>query len=225
MNQNPRLSEDSDHDVFMENTLRAADFVREHQSKLIIAAVAIVAIVLGGVWMKEARETAAGDAAVLLNRGLQYFDAEQYIEARPWLERTRSEFDGSAASQEATYLLASIESRNGNFDEAARLFEEAIHSHMENGFLLAASHAGLAYCLEQEEAWEEAAAQFAKAGLSFPENFNAPYHLLAAALCYERAGKKEDALPLLERIIEKHEDSPQKARAELVLKRMDHMHH
>lgn len=221
MNINASHHDDGDHDAFVEGALKAADFAGRNRTALIVAVVALIALVVGFFAWRQAREADKADAAILLNRGFQQFDAGDYAQARPWLEKVIAGFDGTEAAGEAAFLLGAMALQEGNFGEAETRFNEVLHAELGNGFMPAAAHAGLGQCLEQKQDFAGAAKAYATAGLSFPDNFNAPAHLLAAALCYERAGQPAEAKPLLEQIIDKHEKSAEKTRAEQILKRIE----
>ena len=183
--------------------------------------VTLLAIVVGTLAWRRAAEADKADAAVLMNRGLQALDAGDLAAAGPWFQRTIDEFSSTQAAGEAVYMLGAIALREGKFEEAESRFEETVHAGLESGFITAAAHAGLGLCLEQKQDFAGAAREYSTAGLTFEDNFNAPAHLLAAALCWERAGKLDEAKPLLERIVEKYKDSTEKTRAEQILRRLE----
>ena len=134
-----RIKDDDDHDAFMENALRAADFATRNRTPMIIAVVVLLAIVVGTLAWRRAAEADKADAAVLMNRGLQALDAGDLAAAGPWFQRTIDEFSSTQAAGEAVYMLGAIALREGKFEEAESRFEETVHAGLESGFITAAA--------------------------------------------------------------------------------------
>jgi TolA-binding protein len=225
MNLNSKqVQEDIEHDAFVDSAVRGYEYFRKNQLTIIVGAVAIGAIVLLGLYFVQSSKLQDARSSVLVNRGTEFMNQEDYASASLWFQKAVDNYSGTAAADEAVYFLGISALRQDNFSEARGFLESYISSHPGNTFLLAAAHAGLASCFEEEDAWADAAKSWAEAGLMHDaDNFNASAYLFNAALCYEKSGDMEEVQPLLDRLLEKYPKSSQKTRAELMLERLNAM--
>ena len=219
-----RKDDDIEHDAFVESAIKGYEFVRRNRFAVFgsLAVVALAALftfyVIRSNSLKESR------AGVLLNRGMEFYNADDYAAADPYFRQTLELYAGTRAALAARYFLGVSALVQGDTETARRMLEEYLGGNPLNGFMIGAAHGGIAACAEAEGDWQAAAEEWARAGLSHEEqNFNAPQFLLNGALCYETAGRPDEARPLLERLLEKYPSSTLKNRAEIVLMRLDAM--
>ena len=221
MNLDRRDRDDMEHDAFLTGVVRAWDVLASKRWFVIGTTVGIVAVALLVMAVMRTNRLKQERAVALLNRATTMLEAEQTSSARPLLERVRDEYDGTTASIDARYFLGLADVAADRIPEARKALDEFLASHHHEDFMRAAAQGGLAVCLEHEKKWAEAAEAWTKASLiDEAGNFNAPTYLLNAALCWEQAGKAEQALPLLERILEKYPQSPLKTRIEVIQARL-----
>jgi tetratricopeptide (TPR) repeat protein len=219
--QSRDLRSEIEHDAFVERMVHAWEFVERRRGLVIGLVIVILVAVLAGVMLVKAGHKREAQAGVLVNRAVEHFQAGDYDRATPLLQRAVAELPRTVSGRDARYFLGMIALHEGRIVEARESLSAYLQADGGRGFLAAAAQGGLAACAEREERWDEAAQAWTRAALADEQdNFNAPQYLLSAALCWERAGRPDEALPLLERLIEKHPTSSRKTRAEVVLARV-----
>jgi len=222
MNLEPREPHvDTDHDAFLAGIVRATDLLARRKW-LVLGIVGGVVVAALAVWM-VLRTHRLGEerASALLWRANSFMEAERVDEAKPLLEKVRDEFGGTRAAADARFFLGMNAVNAGDVAAARTEFAAFLDEAEGESFMTCAAQAGLAVCDERERKWVDAARAWTKAALMDEDgNFNAPTYLVNAALCWEQAGKVEEAAPLLDRILEKYPKSPVKARVEVIQARL-----
>ncbi|MDP2361680.1 MAG: hypothetical protein Q8O14_13180 [bacterium] len=215
------LRDEAEHDAFMTFVVKAADALTRHKWAYIGTAGALAAVALIVMAVLHAGRLKEERAAVLMGRATAFIEIEQVEAARPLLEKMRDEYGGTRSGREARYFLGMNALQAEQLGEARSELTAFLAAAKGQDFMTAAAQAGLAVCDERERKWEDAARAWTKAALMDEQgNFNAPVYLLNAALCWEQAGKAAEALPLLDRILEKYPKAAVKSRVEVVQARM-----
>lgn len=215
------LQEELEHDGFVTSVLTAYEGVKARKGLVLGILVGVTVVVVGGFAFIRAGQLKEDRAAVLLGRASALLDTEQLDQARPLLEKVRADYAGTDAARDALYFLALGDLQQDKLAQARANLESYVKEAGEESFMKATAQAGLAVCDERERKWAEAAEKWtAAAMMDEAGNFNAPTYLLNAALCFEQAGKPAEALPLLERILEKYPKSAVKTRVEVVQARL-----
>lgn len=221
MNQERRdPREDFQQDAFVDSMLRAWDAISRNRALVIGMLVVVAVAILGSAAYLRSRSLHQADSQVLVNRAVAYFDAEDFGRATEWFTRAIEEYDGTEAALDAHYFLGMIALRQERFAEAKEELEHYLHVRSRADFMEAAAHGGLAVCAEREGDWETAAREWTRAGMMDAANFRASTHLLNAALSWEKAGRYQDGIRLLDRLLEKYPASSEKTRAEVARARM-----
>jgi tetratricopeptide (TPR) repeat protein len=215
------LNEDLEHDGFVTGVLGTYEKLMARKGTVLAVLLAVTAVVLGDFAFIRMGQLKEDRAAVLLGRASAYLDMEQLEQARPLLEKVRADYPGTDAALDALYFLALGDLQQEKLGQARANLESYLKEAGAESFMKSTAQAGLAVCDERERKWAEAADKWTKAAMMDEAgNFNAPVYLLNAALCFEQAGKNADALPLLERILEKYPKSAVKSRVEVVQARL-----
>jgi len=214
-------AEDLEHDAFITGVVRGWEALSRNRF-LVAGVVLAVALVAGGAFfMMRSSRLKQERADVLLGRATALMDAQQSEAARPLLEKVRDDFGGTRAAADARFFLGMNALAADQVAEARAELTAFLSEHDGDDFMHAAAQGGLAACLEREQKWAEAAEAWTRAALvDEAGNFNAPTYLFNAALCWELAGKAEEALPLLDRLLEKYPQSPLKTKVEVLQARL-----
>ena len=215
------LNEELEHDGFVSGVLTAYGNVMARKGLVLGVLLAVTLAVVGVFAFIRMGQLKEDRAAVMLGRASAFLDTEQLDQARPLLEKVRSDFPGTDAALDALYFLALGDLQQDKLGQARANLESYLKEAGTDSFMTSTAQAGLAVCDERERKWAEAADKWTKAAMMDEAgNFNAPVYLLNAALCFEQAGKNAEALPLLERILEKYPKSAVKSRVEVVQARL-----
>ena len=190
----------------------AVVFFEKYKNKIFIYAgvlVAVAAIVYFYVNQKsESNEKAGLD----LSRIMPLYDQGAYLEAIEGKQGTNikglknlvEEFGGSENGETAKIYLANCYAFLGNYDEANKYYNDYSGT---IDYFEAASLAGQAGYYADQEDFEKAANLFLQASKMSKINSQNPDYLLNAGIYYLKAGEKEEAKILFNRIKEDYSTS------------------
>ena len=190
----------------------AVVFFEKYKNKIFIYAgvlVAVAAIVYFYVNQKSESNEKAG---LELSRIMPLYDQGAYLEAIEGkqgtniigLKRIVEEFGGSENGETAKIYLANCYAFLGNYDEANKYYNDYSGS---IDYFEAASLAGQAGYYAVQEDFEKAANLFLQASKMSQINSQNPDYLLNAGIYYLKAGEKEEAKILFNRIKEDYSTS------------------
>lgn len=183
----------------------AVIFFEKYKNKVFIYAgvlVAVAAIVYFYVNQKSESNEKAG---LELSRIMPLYDQGAYLEAIEGRQGTNiiglkklvGDFSGSENGETAKIYLANSYAFLGNYDEAFKYYEDYSGS---IDYFEAASLAGQAGYYAVKEDYEKAANLYLKASKISKINSQNPDYLLNAGIYYLKAGEKEEAKILFNRI-------------------------
>ncbi len=190
----------------------AVVFFEKYKNKIFIYAgvlVAVAAIVYFYVNQKSESNEKAG---LELSRIMPLYDQGAYLEAIEGkqgtniigLKRIVEEYGGSENGETAKIYLANCYAFLGNYDEANKYYNDYSGS---IDYFEAASLAGQAGYYAVQEDFEKAANLFLQASKMSEINSQNPDYLLNAGIYYLKAGEKEEAKILFNRIKEDYSTS------------------
>ncbi|MDZ7626276.1 MAG: hypothetical protein U5J96_17755 [Ignavibacteriaceae bacterium] len=183
----------------------AVVFFEKYKNKIFIYAgvlVAVAAIVYFYVNQKSESNEKAG---LELSRIMPLYDQGAYLEAIEGrqgtniigLKKLAEDFGGSENGETAKIYLANSYAFLGNYDEAFKYYEDYSGT---IDYFEAASLAGQAGYYAVQEDFEKAANLYLKASKMSKINSQNPDYLLNAGIYYLKAGEKEEAKILFNRI-------------------------
>ena len=194
-------------DAFVSGAIRVADYAKRNQKSLIIALVVIILLGLGLRIFQASLTEKNGKAAVLLDRGVAGFEAEEYTQAEELFNQVLATYPHTQAAGYAVYFLAVSYLRTDDYEQAQKYFQKYLDDYGDDPLVSAVCTAGLGRCAEARGEYEKAAEFFREAALSGSEDIWASHHLFQSALCLEKAGKTEEALVTLDLLEEKFPDA------------------
>jgi len=192
-------------DALVTSYAKARSFYDEHKRTISmgITATAVVVIALV-VYIKNRQENS--DAALSrLSAVVSYYDNGQYQLAvggvpernLPGLASIVEEFGGSPGGEIARFYLADAYYKLGEYDQALTQFEDFS---APNPTLEASRLSGIAACHEAQGRYAEAAGYYERASTADKKGALAAENLYNAARTYARAGDREKAIQLYQRL-------------------------
>jgi tetratricopeptide (TPR) repeat protein len=113
------------------------------------------------------------------------------------LKAIAENYGGTESGEVARFYLANAYFNTGMIDEALREFEKFSGGEK---LLKASTAAGIAACYESKGKFDDAGSYFEKASSMVAGNPSTPDYLTSATRCYARAGEKEKALNVYQRL-------------------------
>jgi tetratricopeptide (TPR) repeat protein len=179
-----------------ESTESALEWVRGHAKQVGIGAMAAATIVVVALLVRSSNRTKE------INAGRALADAQRSVAtdnlplAAADLQKLSQRYGSTRAGTEAKVLLAQVMLQQGKPAEAVTVLDGVGAA----GPLTASVHALKAAALEQTGKPEQAAAEYVKAGDATPLLPEAESFRADAARAFLKAGKKEEALKIWQRM-------------------------
>lgn len=129
------------------------------------------------------------------------------------LNQIVEDYGGSGVAEQATFLLGKVNFESKNYAEAIGWFDTYIAKYKEDKLRLAAAHAGLGGCHEEQGNYDQAAAAYESAINAYPGGPLTPEYLVDAERVYLLAGDIENARLKNEQIQQDYPNTLQAQRA------------
>ena len=185
-----------------------AEMYFEKYKNKIFTYAAILVVVAAAVYFYLNQKSENNEKAGLeLSRIMSFYDQGAYLEAIEGkqgsniigLKKIVEEYDGTENGETAKIYLANCYSYLGNYDEAIKYYEDYSGS---IDYFKATSLAGRAGYYASQQNYERAADLYLEASKMSEVNSQNPDYLLNAGIFYLKAGNKEEAKILFDKIKE-----------------------
>ncbi len=184
-------------DAFMKTVSRVLEYLQKHRQQALFTAallVTLLAAAAGTSWYLHDRRIKAEQA---LNQVLATLDSRDPAEAGKLLEQVRQDFSGSAVGVLAGYLEANYRYRQGQFEQAVRIYSSnpSDDRHLEDLQKL-----GVAAARYRQKNYSGAITLLEE--LQSRQSFINENVYILLGLCYEKAGEPEKARATFENMIQ-----------------------
>ena len=185
-------------------TYKVTDFVNEN-NKLVTGVIVGVLVVAALIFFMARSKTQANQmASAKLAEAMMYYETLNYDKAIPILKDVIDKYDGTQSAGFATFYLANSYYNKKDYKDALTYFKKYLKDYGSDDLMASASIAGVASCLDAQGKDLEAAGEFEKAAKKYPKVYSAADNLFNAALCYQKAGKIDQAKRVLQLIKTKY---------------------
>jgi predicted negative regulator of RcsB-dependent stress response len=194
------------------------EFFQGNRNAVIIAVVAVIVLILGFVYYRNVQKTKEQEASLALSRISAYVDAHDYEKALNGdptkkmrgndimgLLAIVDQYGSTNAGKTAALEAGVAELALDKADAAEKHFDLASGSDAQ--VVKAGAIGGLAACLERKSNFAEAAKTYEKAIAASEKINNKDRFEYYAALCYEKANDKENAIKWYKALIMEFEYS------------------
>jgi predicted negative regulator of RcsB-dependent stress response len=180
----------------------------EHNYTTILAglggvAVAILIVVFYSNYNSQQDEQALsdlGDVYIALFEG-------RVDEAIQQSQKLATEYSGQRAGKEALIALANLQFEQNRLSESSKNFQAFLDQYPSDELFDYGAWSGLAYCLEAEGKFSEAARKFQTYADANPNSAFAPVALKEAGRCYLLAENREQAQVVFQIVLKKYKDA------------------
>ena len=211
------LKKEVKEDKFVKTAMQAKNMLEENYSTVMFIVIGIFAIIAIISFLTYINKEKVEKANALLGQAQLEFQNFNYMKARQFVDRLIEEYDGKDAAAQGRLLLANLDFQENKYEDAKENYKEFIDSYGGSNNILASGYAGYAACLEHEGLYEEAAENFETAWKKAPRFIEAPGYLYLAGLNYSKAGDRQYAQELFNRIIQDYSDSDKAEDAKIQL--------
>lgn len=190
-------------DEFITYTERAFLFVRKHLKEVVLGISVLVAVVVAlslfQMWEKrkesEAQAAFASAMEAYQKATLTYGETEPsaFKEALGKLEEVTKRFPRTRPGKLSYLYQGNLYLRQGSYDEAMKAFTTFLDKGGEEKLLRAFATEGLAYAYEGKKDFAKAL-EYYRRTMEIAEALPMQNAYLGAGRCYERLGKREEAL-------------------------------
>lgn len=197
------------HDEFAEDMMRTVNFIKRYSTEVLAAAIGLLVIAVGLVFISQNRAKSEQTAGLMLNSAHGALMAGAFSQAQEGYREIASRHGSTAAGQEARIYLGNILFQQHNYAEALKSFRECARSKPKNPLLLHAALSGIAACLEQEGDFAGAGQQYAGIADRLPkEEYLASAALMDAGRCFAEAGLTERARAAYQKAVDDYPGGP-----------------
>lgn len=191
-------------DTFIASTMKAWEYVRDHEklffAGLLAVVVAVALIVWAGYAKKQSREKASSQFADALTS----FRTGDMKTAEELFSFVSKEYGGTEEGIYASYFLGKCNLENGKYLDAIQAFDRYIAKSGRHPFFHDAALEGRAVALENERRYVEAADAFVDLTKKIKTNrFMESEYLKRAAENYRLGNQTEKAIEILSTLLDK----------------------
>lgn len=191
-------------DTFITTTLRAWEYIREHQNLVFVGLIIIIVIIAGLTWITRSNRQRQLAAATQLAEGLQLFRAGNITEAENAFKSVAETHPKLREGIYAQYLTGKCALEDGRNMAAIKAFDTYLQNSNRHPFFRDAALDGKASALENMQKHREAADIYLELVNTMKTNhFNEAAYLRKAADNLKLSNQKEKAIEILERLLEK----------------------
>ena len=194
-------------DKLVTTAFKLSEWFQKHLSQVLMVAggVVLVAVVVFFVFSSRSRRNQK--AADLFGRATMEFQAGNASQAITDLHTVIEKYGGTKSAGPAAFYLATAYFYAKDYATARTTFQRFMEEYSEDPLSLASAQAGIAECDMQNGAFGAAGDNFIKAVSLKPDGMLAPQYLLSAGRAYVKAGQKEKAKQVFQRLLDQYPDS------------------
>lgn len=209
-------------DAFVTFAFRALDFMKLHRSKLILGAVAVVAVLAVTFYVNSSRTAAEEAASRQFLAGVLQQRRANYSGAVAAYEDVIARHGGTSSGKLSLLYLGHCRYELGQYEQSAEAYEQYLDKVGGDDLTRAQAMRGFAACLDNQGKYTEAAQRYLELARKLDSESEAPGDLMFAARCYRLAGTPGKAMELLQEIIDTYPDYREVEKAKVLLAEMEY---
>jgi len=194
-------------DTFVTSTLKAWEYIKEHENQFFIAVLALIVIVAGIGWYIHSKAVEEKKAISQFSEGLFAFQRGDLKSAEEFFKVTVERYSGTREGAYAQYLIGKIALESGRNTDAITAFEKYINQKSKRfPFYRDSALEGIAIAYENERQYNKAADTYMRLLKELRNNkFLESYYMRRAVDNLKVSGRNKEAVDILEKLLEKSE--------------------
>jgi len=189
---------------------KGRDWAENNYKLVTILSAVVVLLIAGSLFISKKRAKSETGASVQLAKAIHAFDSNNYNGAIGVLSSIVDNNGATKSGHIAQLYLAQSLYRTNEYAGAEEHFKKAAKQLGHDIHLKTSALGGVAACLEQQGKYAEAAEKYKNIVVKNPDAPMAPYFLLRAARCSEKAQDGEGARILYDQLAADYPESPEK---------------
>lgn len=209
-------------DPLMDQTAKAADALSHHGKTIVAGIIALVVVVAAIMIFKGNAASSQANAAELLAEVRVAVQNGAQADATAKLEELISSYGGTSSGKQARLILADLRFNEGNSQEAANLYREALDGAGGDNIMAQSARRGLAASLANLSQFSAAAAEYKTlAETSSNNRVDRDELYLAAGRNYAAAGNTSEAIAMYKMVADSNVASRSKDVAKIRLAELE----
>lgn len=180
------------------------------------ASIGIIVVIIALVVFSNRREAKSAEASILFVQARQLYRDRNYTEALQQFSQLVESYGNTMSGKIGRLYQGKCFFEKDDYENAYKQFRAFASTIKGSDHFKMSGLVNAAACLEQQEKYEQAAAEFRAAAKKYPESSFAPYALLKAGQNYDQLEDHEQAGQLYEKIVQEYPDSDEKSNAILL---------
>ncbi len=209
-------------DAFVTFAFRAADFIEEHKSKMILGVVLVALAIAGGAFIVSSRRSGNEEAREQLLAGVIQQRYGSYSGAAAAFEDVLARHRGTASGKLANLYLGHVRYEMGDFEAALEAYREYLRREKSDRLTVGQAKRGIAACLENTGKYEEAAELYEEVARSYDRGNVAAEDLMFAARCWRAAGQPDKAMKILQEVVDSYPGYQELSKAKVFLAELEY---
>ena len=209
-------------DAFVTFVFRASDFIKENRTKVIAGAALAVIVGVASTYIVTSRRAAEEEAGRQLLAGILQQRMENYEGAAAAYQDVLSRFSGTESGKLALLYLGHARYGMMEYGSSVEAYERYLKREKKDTLTRAHAKRGIAACMENMGRYEEAAVAYEETARTLDGDSAVPEDLMAAARCRRLAGNPEEAMSLLQEIVDFHSDFRDIDKAKVLLAELEY---
>lgn len=195
-------------DAFVSATFEAGHYVQENLTRLILGTAGVL-VLAGMVWMYlNYRREMAAEAELALFKAQNIYINGQYALAASDFERVAEEYSGTAAGKKAVFFAGDSHYKAGDLNQALSQFEQCREKLDKDDPLMLNAIIGQGAVYEELKDFDKSIDHYRQALEKAKYDYQKITILDALSRVLAMAGRNEEALEMMDRIIENYPDNP-----------------
>ena len=194
-------------DTFVTSTLKAWEYIKEHENQFFIGVLVLIVIIAGIGWYIHSKTVQEKKAESQFSEGLFTFQRGDLKSAEEIFKVTLDRYPGTREGAYAQFFIGKIALESGRNKEAIEAFENYLKQKSKRyPFYHDSALEGIAIAYENERQYNKAADAYLRLLKELKTNkFMEPYYMRRAVENLKVSGRNREAIDILEKLKEKSE--------------------